>query len=361
MRIHQLVPSMTSGDATSNHILEINKRLKKWGFETNIFTQHVTPELKKHVRPLPEIRPFLSQPDDILIYHYGIFHYSAYLYLTSQCKRVLIYHNITPEQLYARWDKYNQNSCRMGRLLLKQLKQTDLAIGVSNFNRQELVDVGFNAAKTAVVPIFLPVDVWQTLPVDAALQTTLCHQDKINWLSVGRLAPNKALEDIIRLFHVYKNQINPQAHLYLVGSQSIKLYVAALKELVAALDLSAHVSFPGRVSDQQLKTYYQNSHLFISASQHEGFCVPLIESMFFGLPILARKATAVPETLGQAGILFNQLGHLEVAQTAHLMLTDPALRQQIIATQQQRLQAFLPEAVETRLQDALRQIGIAQN
>jgi glycosyltransferase involved in cell wall biosynthesis len=249
----------------------------------------------------------------------------------------------------------------MGRLLLKQLQQSDLAIGVSNFNRQELVDVGFNAAKTAVVPIFLPVDIWQTLPVDTTLQATLRHPGKTNWLAVGRLAPNKAIEDIIRLFHVYKNQINPQVHLYLVGSQSIKTYVAALKELVVALDLTEYVTFPGRVSDQQLKTYYQNSHLFISASQHEGFCVPLIESMFFGLPILARKATAVPETLGQAGVLFNQLGHLEVAQTAHLMLTDPAFRQQIIATQQQRLQAFLPEAVEARLQDALRQIGITQN
>ncbi len=352
---------MTSGDATSNHILEINKRLKKWGFETNIFAQYVTPELKKHVRPLPEIRPFLAQKEDILIYHYGIFHYSAYLYLTAQCRRVLIYHNITPAHLYAKWDKYNQNNCRLGRLLLKQLIQTDLAIGVSNFNRQELIDIGFTAAKTAVVPIFLPVDTWQSLPADTTLQATLRDQNKTNWLSVGRLAPNKALEDIIRLFHVYKNQMNPQAHLYLVGSQSITLYVAALKELVAALDLSAHVSFPGRVSDQQLKTYYQNSHLFISASQHEGFCVPLIESMFFGLPILARKATAVPETLGQAGILFNRLGHLEVAQMAHLMLTDPALRQQIIATQQQRLQAFLPEAVEARLQEALKKLDIPQN
>jgi glycosyltransferase involved in cell wall biosynthesis len=134
--------------------------------------------------------------------------------------------------------------------------------------------------------------------------------------------------------------------------------VQALQELVAALDLTAHVTLPGRVSDQQLKTYYQNAHLFISASHHEGFCVPLVESMFFGLPILARNSTAVPETLGQAGVLFNRLGHREVAQIAHLMITDSALRQQIVATQKERLQAFLPDAVEMHLREALHQIGI---
>lgn len=358
MRIHQLVPSMTPGDATSNHILEIDKRLTKWGFESHIYAQYSRSELQHQIRPIADLRPYLHQKDDLLIYHYGIFHFSTYYFQAAQCQRMLIYHNITPDQMYAQWDKYNQKNCRLGRLVLQQLPPCDLAAGVSNFNREELVATGFDANKTAVIPIFLPVDVWQILPADTTLQASLRHQNKTNWLSVGRIAPNKALEDVIRLFHVYKTQLNPHAHLYLVGSKSIKTYVHALQELVAALELTAHVTFPGRVSDQQLKTYYQNAHLFVSASHHEGFCVPLVESMFFGLPILARNSTAVPETLGQAGILFNQLGHLEVAQIAHLMITDPAFRQQIIASQKERLQAFLPDAVEMRLQEALHQIGV---
>ena len=358
MRIHQLVPSMSPGDATSNHILEIDKRLKRWGFTSGIYAEHVAPELRQWVRPLNELRPFLNHKDDVLIYHYGIFHFSAHLFQSAQCRRIFIYHNITPAHFFGGWDKHNANNCRLGRLALKQFQQCDLAIGDSKFNSQELIEIGFDPEKTAVVPIFLPVNEWQTMPVDTSLQAALRHQEKANWLAVGRIAPNKAVEDIIRLFHVYKNQFNPQAHLYLVGSQSIKPYLHALQSLVANLGLTANVTFPGRVPDSQLKAYYQNAHLFISASHHEGFCVPLIESMFFGLPILARNATAVPETLGQAGILFNHLGYLETAQAAHLMITDGELRQQIIATQTGRLQAFLPDAVEVQLQNGLQKIGL---
>ena len=350
---------MALGDATSNHILEIDKRLKKWGFNSHIYAQHVEGDLRNQIRTLPELRPYLQHKEDLLIYHYGIFHFSSYYFQAAQSRRMLIYHNITPGQIYAQWDKYNLKNCHLGRVVLQQLGPCDLAVGVSDFNRQELIDSGFAAENTAVIPIFLPIDTWESLPTDMTLQASLRDQEKVNWLSVGRIAPNKALEEIIRLFYVYKNQINPHAHLYLVGSQSIKTYVAALQELVAALDLTDHISLPGRVSDQQLKTYYQNAHLFISTSNHEGFCVPLVESMFFGLPILARNATAVPETLGQAGVLFNRLGYLEVAQMAHLMITDASLRQQIIATQKQRLKAFLPDIVEHHLKSALSKIGIA--
>lgn len=358
MRIHQLVPSMAPGDATSNHVLEIDKRLSKWGFESHIYAQHINPKLQSHIRPLAEIRPFLTHKDDLLIFHYNLFHFSSHLFQTAQCRRILIYHNITPAHFFTGWDKNNENNCRLGRMSLQRLQQCDLAVGDSDFNRQELVDVGFDAAKTAVVPIFLPVDEWNATPTDAALQKRLNKSQTTNWLTVGRVAPNKALEEVIRLFHVYKNQINSDAHLYLVGSQSVRTYFQELKNLVNALDLTACVTFPGRVSNSQLKTYYQNTHLFVSASYHEGFCVPLIESMFFGVPILARNTTAIPETLGSSGILFNKFGYLEAAEAAHLMITDSALRNQIIATQKQRLQDFLPDAAEAKLQEILQQIGI---
>lgn len=356
MRVHQLVPSMAPGDATSNHILEIDKRLKQWGLESYLYAEHIRPEFKKRIRPFLEIRPYLNQTDDLFIYHYGIFHASIHLFRTAQGRRMLIYHNITPAAFFSEWDKLNAKNCQLGRSFLPYLKRAELGVGDSDFNRRELVEAGFEAEKTAVLPIFLPIGTWETLPFDEALQGSLHQTKQINWLSVGRIAPNKALEEIIRLFHVYKTQFNPQAHLYLVGSLNIHSYVQALRDLIAALDLTAHVTFAGRVSDSGLKTYYQNAHLFVSASYHEGFCVPLIESMFFELPILARNATAMPETLGQSGILFNELGYLEAAQTAHLMVSDAALRQRIIATQKQRLQAFLPEAVEAQLQAVLEKV-----
>ena len=358
MRIHQLVPSMAPGDATSNHIVEIDKRLSKWGFESHVYAHSINPKLRHKVRPISEIRPFLSQKADLLIYHYNLFHFSSHLFQTAQCRRILIYHNITPAHFFANWDKTNQTNCRLGRLTLQQLQQCDLAIGDSEYNRQELVEAGFNESKTAVIPIFLPIDVWTSLPIDDTLQKNIHQKDVTNWLTVGRIAPNKAIEEVIRLFHVYITKINPKAHLYLVGSHTINSYFQAVKQLVKALGLTANITFAGRVSDTHLKTYYQNAELFVTASHHEGFCVPLIESMFFEVPILARKATAIPETLDQAGVLFNHFGYQEAAATAHEMIANTPLRQQIITTQKRRLQAFLPDVVEAQLKNVLQQIGV---
>jgi len=235
---------------------------------------------------------------------------------------------------------------------------------VSEFNRRELVQAGFDAAKTAVLPLFLAPQQFQAGKTDTALKNRL-RQNAVNWLTIGRIVPNKAVEDVIRIFAVYRRHIEPGAHLHVVGSRYVPAYAAALDALVAALGLTDCVHFAGRVTDAQLQAYYETAALFVTASHHEGFCVPLLESMAFNVPILARKSSAIPETLGQAGVLFTDLScttaFAAVAEMAHLIITDEPLRQQIIQTQRERLQQLSPARAEMALEEALLKVGLRVN
>ncbi len=358
MRAHQITPSIASGDAISNHILEIDARLKKWGYDARIYAQHATPDLKRRVKSYAALQEYLDEPADLFIYHYGIYHYSIGLFQTAAGRRLLIYHNITPSHFYYGWDKISERLCRIGRIALGSLSSCDLAVGVSDFNRRELVEAGFDESKTGVLPIFLTLHQFESLATDTRLEKELRQPDVVNWLAVGRVVPSKALEDVIRLFYVYNRHINPDSRLYIVGSDRLVSYRQALAELAAELGLAEQVQFSGRVSAAQFKTYYECADLYVTASRHEGFCVPLIESMYFNAPILARDAAAIPETLGDAGILFTDLGYAEAAQMAHIMISDTAVHQQIIAKQQERLEFFAPDRVETVLQDTLRRLEL---
>ncbi len=351
MRIHQIAPSVAFGDAISNHIFEMDARFRQWGHEAQIYVQ-----LPKAVHPdrvpvhsYEDLEPFLSNKDNLFIYHYGIYHPSIELLQQAQGRKILIYHNITPAHFFAGWNDHNESICNIGRTYLQCLVDCDLGIGDSEYNRQELVAVGFVEEDTAVLPIFLTLDTFKSISLDENLARTMQQNKQTNWLAVGRIVPSKAIENLIRIFYVYRTYLNPNAHLHIVGSSHITKYKALLLELIAELNLNDHVTFPGKVSEAQLKTYYKTADLYITASQHEGFCVPLIESMYFDLPILAHNSSAIPETLGEAGILFSNLGYEEVAAMAHLILSDPHLKQQIIAAQQKRLQTFAPDHVEATL------------
>jgi len=229
---------------------------------------------------------------------------------------------------------------------------------LSERHRQELVEAGFDETRTGVLPIFLAQDRFDASSTNRELFDRLRRLNTVNFLTVGRVVPSKAIEDAIRIFAVYHQAINPDSQLVIVGSRHIPSYGAALDALVTDLGLGSAVVFAGLVSDRDLKTYYQAADLYLHASHHEGFCVPLIECMHFGVPILARKAGAVPETLGETGVLFTQLGYEEVAEMAHLLLTDEGLRTRVITRQRARFADFAPPRVEAKLQAVLRSLGV---
>ncbi len=387
MRVHQLGHGLIPGDAISNHMLEINRRLRSWGLATRLFARHVSPEYKDIALTDDHFPLALDQADDLLIYHYSIYDPNYRFFQMTRGRKILVYHNITPPHFFRGWDQTLEALCHAGRWILTELQDCDLALGDSDFNRRELVQAGFAEEKTGVLPIFLARGHLNSMPADRGLMARLqgkpvdvaaCQpqekginsqtiragspsqrqQHTVNFLTVGRVVPNKAIDDVIRIFSVYHRAINPLSRLYIVGSRYLPAYNAALDTLVGDLALDDAIIFTGRVSDAELETYFQVADLYLHASHHEGFCVPLLESMYFGVPILARKATAVPETLGDAGVLFTRLGYEDVAEMAHFLVSDDGLRQQVIRTQNERLQELGPEQAEAALRDALTRVGL---
>ncbi len=353
MRVHQISFGLIPGDAISNHVLEIDRRLRDWGLQTTVFAQHIAPELADRTHPDREYLAYLRASEDVLIYHYGIYSPNVRYFQASKGKRILVYHNITPSHFFRGWDRQQELLCDVGRRTLPSLIDCDQALADSDYNRQELVEIGVPKQKTDVLPIFLNQAHYDALEGVSDLKDKLRQADTINFLTVGRVVPSKAIEDVIRVFAVYHRAIHPHSRLYIVGSRYLPSYSAALDALVASFGLESAVVFTGLVSDAELKTYYQAADLYLHASHHEGFCVPLLESMYFGVPILARRAGAVPETLGPSGILFTRLGYEEVAEMAHLLVTDQALRARVVSRQRERLQEYAPACVEAKLREVL--------
>lgn len=357
MIVHQLGHGIIPGDAVTTQTLEIDHRLRAWGFETEIFAQHVDPEFRHLARSDREFVSSLESEDDLLIYHYSIYTPNIRYFRAFRGPKILIYHNVTPAYFFHDWDRHQERLCAAGRRALSSLSSCTLGLGDSEYNRQELIEAGFPPERTGVLPNFPQVENFDTVPVNEKLLERLCD-DGVNFLTVGRVVPNKAIEDVVRIFHVYHRYVNPRSRLYVVGSRYLPAYDEEIDALVEALGLSQAVELTGRVSLSDLKTYYQAAQIYVTASYHEGFCVPLVESMYFAVPIIARDAAAIPETLGDAGVLFTQLGYVEVAEMAHLLISDADLRAQVIARERERLRAFAPERIEDQLWSVLQQVGI---
>jgi glycosyltransferase involved in cell wall biosynthesis len=226
-----------------------------------------------------------------------------------------------------------------------------LALADSEYNRRDLLAAGY--APTGVLPLAVPNTLAQVQPDTEVLNR---FDDGVaNLLFVGRLVPNKRQEDVIKAFY-YLRQIRPRSRLFLVGSwQNTRRYYAWLQEFAGRLGLSEAVYFPGHVSTAALAAYYRLADLFVCMSEHEGFCVPLIESMHFGVPVVAYASTAVPGTLGGAGILVREKRYDVIAELLHLLISDRKLYRQVVERQYARVQAFQEPAVLQQFRDYLQE------
>jgi glycosyltransferase involved in cell wall biosynthesis len=230
---------------------------------------------------------------------------------------------------------------------------TRLALGASPYSELELRQVGFE--RTGVLPIVLNESDYQ-LPEDPALRTRL-QTEGPTLLFVGRVVPNKCQEDLLKLLHFYR-RIEPEARLVLVGGTRERSYVNWMRYFTGRLGLTGAVTMTGHVSQEEMVTSYRNADLFVSMSEHEGFGKPLIESMYFDVPVLAYAAAAVPSTLGDAGVLFQHKDYEALAEMAHLLVRDQSLRAQIIAGQQARLRMFLEPQVRQDWTAYLQSLGL---
>jgi glycosyltransferase involved in cell wall biosynthesis len=328
-KIHQVLATLGYGDAIGNEVLGIQHALRNAGFESDIFVQTADHRLEHLTREYPDLIQ-ASDPSNILIHHFSLGSRASRVAYAVPDRMILVYHNITPPEFFLGVHEQLAAECFTGRRELAIYRdRVDLALGDSEFNRVELESLGFSpTAVLPVVPDFSHLDVEPNDLIARELD-----DEWTNVLFVGRIIPNKRIEDVIRYFHAYQRTFNTRSRLLLVGSyQGYEKYLATLQQLVAALG-TTNVIFTGHVTNAELSAYYDIADLFLCASAHEGFCVPIVEAFYKELPVVAYAASAVPATMDGAGVLYSTTEPLAVAALIDAVLSDDDLYEAIITKQ----------------------------
>ncbi len=351
MRINQILPGFSTGDAISDYVRELQKIFRRWGHQSEIYCiyQHASRDGKALIHDYNEHR-LTNKDDDITIFHFSIGSELTEYFKKVKGRKILIYHNITPPEYFRAISDEKAMVLHQGKKELKELVGVpDLALAVSDYNRQELIRAGFG--NSGVLPLIVNLNYLSKMPSRKVLKKFSDYYQ--NFLFVGRVAPNKKIEDVIKIFYYYKKLIEPKSRLFLVGSASgIDRYLAYLRGLIIELDLP-DVHLTGHVNTTELLAYYNLADIFVCMSEHEGFCIPLLESMHFKIPIIAYETAAIPETLGGSGILVKEKNFPAIAEMADLLLKDKDLRKQIIDKETERLKKFHSSKIEVLLKSYL--------
>lgn len=352
--IHQLLPDFAYGDAISNHARTIRDHLRAFGYESEIFAKRRDARAEVECSMFDEKQP---APTDGLLYHHSIGSELTAFAVAHCGPKCLVYHNITPAEFFAPYRPGFAWMLEAGRAGLGSLAgQFPISVGDSAFNAAELAACGFNAP--AVLPIIINPERWN-IAADPQWMNRL-QDGRSNILFVGRIAPNKRQDRLIEMFAEYR-RLDLDARLILVGEGSLSdPYFNQLRSMIERLDLTAHVEITGLVDDAQLLACYQTAHLYWSASEHEGFGAPLIEAMWFDVPVLALSAAAIPETIAAAGARFEiQEGVQSVAQRAYKLTHDESVRRTVITAQRRRRLDFTSASVQPILSELVDRVARA--
>ena len=347
--VHQFHPTLAPGDAMSNHVFALRRRIRGWGYESYAYAV----EAKAGVADVRSYRRLFRdvKPDDMLIVHFSMGHEVIDQLVKLNARKVLVYHNITPPEFFSGINAHAAAHARLGlRQLARLASSFELAIGVSEFNRRALVEAGYE--ETARVPILLDWTHLAEEPNSAVLARWRGVRSVI--LFVGRISPNKRQDDLVRMLAYYRRCIDPEATLVLVGAfRDQPQYHGRVQALVERLGLGGAVLFAGAVDIPTLIAYYQTASVFVSLSEHEGFGVPLLEAMLFRLPVVAYDAAAVGETVGKAAVLLAERDLAEAAETCALVTERTQLREQFVAAGERRVADFDPDKVAERTRQVL--------
>jgi len=353
--IHQFLPSISHGDAVSNEVLSLQKLSHKRNINSEIF-------VASNIENLPGVKPYKKYPaiakkNDVQIWHVAIGDPMYEWFFTIEGKKVLIYHNFTPRKFFVDfYDKgINEGLDLMEEQLEKMSESFDLVYAKSSFSARELEQYGFKDVK--VLPIIYNFKLAKnTIPDKEIQQKLTASPDHKNILFLGRVAPHKKQDDIVKAFYLYNKHINPDSTLYIVG-KPVPTYLSEVERVVSALQLDDNVVITGRVSNEEMYAYYKYCDLFLSMSEHEGFFVPTLECMYFELPMLIYACTAAQETPGDAALYFKEKKYEEVAEMIDLVLTDEELREEMIKKGKKRLEMFMPETIVEELTTEIERLG----
>ncbi|GAC1366979.1 MAG: glycosyltransferase family 4 protein [Actinomycetota bacterium] len=356
MRIHQVLVAAAPGDAITNAALETQELLVGTGMPSHLFARYIDPALSGRVKALDEFPAVAGGHEDtVILYHGSIGEASVTRFLQGRPERlVIVYHNMSPAKPFAPYDPGFATLLDQGRRELRSLRErTVLALADSAFNAADLEALGFH--DVAVSPLIIE---------PRRLLTVVPHPETVRWqraiegkvlLFVGQLLPHKQPHVLLQAFHVLVTYLLPEAHLFLIGAPRLPRYKEALQTYIEELNLTHCGIIRSPVSQEELAAYYRRADAFVTLSEHEGFCVPLIEAMAFGKPIVARGTAAIPETVGDAALLIGeQDGTLVAAEAMYEILTNEPLRADLVARGHRRVEHYSPDRSRALLLEHLK-------
>lgn len=348
MKIIQVLPSLAFGDAIGNHVLALKELFRNMGYDTEIYAEAIDQRLPENTAYQIQKLPKLDKTD-ILLYHLSTGTRLNELIACIECRKIVQYHNITPPYFFGGYNLRAKRNAEWGLSGASYLAdKVELIWAVSEFNKSDLRTMGYQQ-EIDVLPILIPFEDYEKRPSEKIME--LYNDEAVNLLFTGRIAPNKKQEDVIKAFFYYKNYINPNSRLFLVGNYiGLERYYEKLQEYVQVLNLT-DVYFTGHIPFDEILAYYRIANGFVCMSEHEGFCVPLVEAMYFGIPILAYASSAIPETLKTAGILVKEKEPKLIAEWIDRIVTDAALNSYLKTQQKQRLKELGYEVVAQKYRE----------
>ncbi len=337
-RLCWFVTYFRQGDAISTQGVAVHEATLKMGIESVLFTPH--PELTG-VTSSEFIGDYKPQPNDVRVLHYGARGPTEDWILGYRGRTYIYYHNVTPVRFFERIHFPWVENLRRARETLSQLTHLG-ALAVSEYNKQELLRFGFK--DVTVIPLILDFEGFSNVAQRTKPSKVLGRvspNDSVNWLHVGRIVPNKRLEDVIRAFYVYHKQLNSNSHLFFVGSNNESdIYSRALAAWIEKLSMQHAITFTGKVSKEELFDLYRLADLYLCMSEHEGFCIPLVEAMLSKTPVIAFRSTAITDTIGESGILIDEKDSVVIAKIANLVLNKPNYQEDLINRQLKQAQKW---------------------
>lgn len=340
MRLIQIAHALTLHDGASKFVQKLDGMFQKLGYETAVFAHKLDVRIKNdHIRTMEQ---FDGTADDIVIYHMTT-GTSFNKWVAKYPQRiVLYYHNITPAKFFFgnAWGSWLK--CIQGRHQLKAVvENTFYAWGASEYSCAEIREMGL--VETKPLAAIVEPEKFLERPIVPSIQEKY-KDGKLNLLIVGRGVPHKKQDEAIEIVRYYKEHINIDVRLIIVGNIKPS-FEKKLRHMVERYHMQDDVVFAGNVSNDELCTWYQVSDALLCLSEHEGFCVPLVEAMVFDKPVFAYAAAAVPETVGKAGILLQDKSPKYVAETIRDILASQEKLEQLRLERKNRLQALSYENI----------------
>ncbi len=359
MKVVIVSQALSAADAVGHDVLEERACLEEEGIDVAVYAEQYSRDTAGNVNP--EALKFLEDRSSLLIYHHAIFWKSGEEILRRAKGKVAVkYHNVTPAHFFLPYSRHYAHFSFLGRRQTAALARMGsiLLFADSSFNARDFLSEDFPKDNIRIVPPFHRIHDLACTEPDGAIEDTLHQSGKVNLLFVGRVAPNKGHRHMIYTAFYYRLLFGDNIHFYVVGGRDyfLKAYHRELDALLDRLELNGCFTFAGKVSEAQLKSYYCGSQVFLCLSEHEGFCVPLIESQYFKVPIVAYETGAVKETIGREQLTFDEIDYELLASALNELSNNARARDYLTGMGSENFANYERNCLKGRFIEAVREV-----